>query len=103
MKRFLVFAGDDYYPIGGWRDLVGSADTISQAKALAPAHVTLADGSRDWAATGGFDWAHVVDTRLEHVRLFGENARPIGRWKVVAVTRYPRDAPGRPWVQPEHP
>jgi hypothetical protein len=27
MKRYLVFAGDDYYPAGGWGDFQGSFDS----------------------------------------------------------------------------
>jgi hypothetical protein len=34
-KRYLLFASDYYYPIGGAEDLVGSYDTIEEAiKAL---------------------------------------------------------------------
>ena len=31
---YLVFAGDWYYPDGGWEDFVGSADTLEKARAL---------------------------------------------------------------------
>jgi len=30
-KRYLAFAGENYYPCGGWSDLQGSYDTIDQA------------------------------------------------------------------------
>jgi len=30
-KRFIVFAGDHYYPEGGWSDLFGSSDTKEEA------------------------------------------------------------------------
>jgi hypothetical protein len=26
VKTYLVFAGDDYYPSGGWNDLIGATD-----------------------------------------------------------------------------
>ena len=32
MKRYLVFGGDVYYPIGGAYDLKGNFDTIPEAK-----------------------------------------------------------------------
>lgn len=31
VKRFLVFVYDEYYPAGGWGDLLGSYDTIAEA------------------------------------------------------------------------
>lgn len=36
MKRFLLFEFNDYYPIGGWNDFVGSFDSIEEAKASTP-------------------------------------------------------------------
>ena len=30
MKRFLVFAGQEYYPLGGWADFKGSYDSIEE-------------------------------------------------------------------------
>ncbi len=30
-KRFLLFAGDTYYPQGGWRDFIKSFDTYAEA------------------------------------------------------------------------
>jgi hypothetical protein len=48
MNRFLLFAGDFYYPKGGWHDLQGNfetAETAEQAvKALNPS------------------WWHIVDS-----------------------------------------
>jgi hypothetical protein len=46
MKRFLLFTGDQRYPLGGWRDLRGQFDTLQEA---------LNADRRDWA--------HVVDTQ----------------------------------------
>lgn len=54
MKRFLAFAGDNYYPSGGWNDFLGDADTAEGA-------VTLVD-ERARRVPHGTDWAHVVDT-----------------------------------------
>lgn len=31
MKRFAIFICEDYYPAGGWRDFVGSEDSLSEA------------------------------------------------------------------------
>jgi len=44
---YLVFAGYDYHPSGGWDDLIGKYDTPEEAVEAAELH----DG----------DWAHIVD------------------------------------------
>ena len=44
MKRYLVFAGSDYYPCGGWEDFRSSHDTIKEAKES----VVAAGGKEDW-------------------------------------------------------
>lgn len=55
MKKYLAFAGDLNYPVGGWRDFRGSFDTVSEAEA---------------ACFSGFDsceWWHVVDRDTQEV------------------------------------
>lgn len=47
MKRYMLFAGHDYYPKGGMDDLVDSFDTMSEAIQ----HVQ------------NVDWWHVLDTQ----------------------------------------
>lgn len=48
MKKYLLFAGDNYYPDGGWDDFLGAFDTpLEAAKAL--------QGHR-------CDWYQLVDT-----------------------------------------
>ena len=49
MKQFLLFAGDQYYPNGGWGDFEGSFDSIDEAKVAEK-------------ALPGHDWFQVVDT-----------------------------------------
>lgn len=36
MKKFLLFSGDNHYPMGGWRDFLGSFDTKEEAVAAVP-------------------------------------------------------------------
>jgi hypothetical protein len=50
--RYLVFAGDTYYPRGGWNDLKGSYDELTEAEERAINCVK-----------GGCDWGHIVDTQ----------------------------------------
>jgi hypothetical protein len=51
MKRYLIFAGSNYYPSGGWDDFRGSTDTLDEATSIAKG--------------GRHDWWHVVDTHTE--------------------------------------
>ena len=57
LKRYAVFAGDIYYPAGGWSDFKGSFDLPDDAKAEAVRWTSPAKG-RQYPR---HDWAHVVD------------------------------------------
>jgi hypothetical protein len=46
---FVLFAGDNYYPLGGWRDWAGTFPSKEEA-------VT-------WAAQTRRDWWHVLDVK----------------------------------------
>jgi len=48
MKRYAIFCGDNYYPLGGFDDYVNSYDTMEEALQFA---VRLDYG----------DWWHIVD------------------------------------------
>lgn len=47
VKRFVLFAGYDYYPSGGWGDFVESFDTAEEARAAQFAN--------------GCDWKQIID------------------------------------------
>lgn len=49
MKRFALFEGEDYYPSGGWGDMVGLFDTAEEA---------MAESGKINVYR---DWGHVVD------------------------------------------
>lgn len=51
MGRYLLFAGDTYYPSGGWNDFVGHFSTAVAALAYLETVSTK------------YDWAHIVDSR----------------------------------------
>lgn len=57
MKRYLLFAGDTYYPNGGWYDYLGSFDTTE-------------DCLRHIAGTP-WDWWHIYDTKEQLIVLTG--------------------------------
>lgn len=54
-KRYLVFAGDAYYPCGGWDDFVGRTDSLEDARAM-----RLRTNFRGQVAE--HDWWQIVDT-----------------------------------------
>jgi len=57
MKRYLLFAGDTYYPSGGAYDFVSSHDTIEEAMAVHdPSKYTYSGG-----------WANIFDTHIESI------------------------------------
>lgn len=55
MKRFAVFAGDVYYPCGGWNDYRESFDTLDEARRYV----------FNWACRA--DWWHIVDLTTREV------------------------------------
>lgn len=64
MKRYLLFAGDDYYPLGGWEDFQGDFDLCVNAKNFrkyyfAGTYQHLAGLAQYEIA---FDWKHIVDS-----------------------------------------
>ncbi len=52
MKRYLLFAGDTYYPSGGWQDFIGSFDTKEGADAQGRIELS-----------NGHNWYHVIDAQ----------------------------------------
>ncbi len=55
MKRYLLFAGDMYYPCGGWEDFKDDFDTVEEAR----------EGVRSLRRNpwGGPDWWDIIDTK----------------------------------------
>ena len=51
VKRFVIFRGDAYYPIGGWEDFWAACDSLEEC------HEHLATNIVD-----DYEWAHIVDT-----------------------------------------
>jgi hypothetical protein len=56
MKQYLVFAGSDYYPSGGWKDFKGSFDSIDEAKKFL-----------NTEELRSYDWWQIVDTTTQEV------------------------------------
>lgn len=58
MKQFLLFAGDIYYPDGGWADFKGDFETIEAALK----ELVIYDSSYDNTTIDYVEWAHIIDT-----------------------------------------
>lgn len=50
MKRYLVFAGQAYYPSGGANDFILATDDLEEAR-----------HKRNENKEEGFDWSHIFD------------------------------------------
>lgn len=46
MSRYAVFSGNQYYPLGGFRDFVAAYETLSEAQEYY--HETFKKSSDDW-------------------------------------------------------
>ena len=64
MKNYALFAGEHYYPNGGFDDLKGFFDTREQAIVYAV--------SNNEFGTNRFEWYHIVDTRTFTVVIKGQ-------------------------------
>jgi hypothetical protein len=62
MKRYLLFAGDNYYPTGGWEDFICDGDSIEELQAL-----------RSWGKDL-YDW----ELKIDHARWLCESSS--GQW-----------------------
>lgn len=60
MKRYLIFAGNDYEAAGGWDDFIDSFDVLDLA-------IQHARRSMYKHKRGGNDWVHIVDTQTGKV------------------------------------
>lgn len=58
--KYLIFAGDCYYPYGGWGDYVGSAGTLEDAL------TTAANHKGDWWQIVDAETYQIVKTSYSH-------------------------------------
>lgn len=61
MKRYLVFAGKQYYPDGGWEDLRIDGDTIEECVAWIVKYGQRSYSNQD-VCEWNFNWLHIIDT-----------------------------------------
>jgi hypothetical protein len=60
---YLLFAGDNYYPQGGWRDIQGIFLSIESAKEQFNQPKYWGDSE----SPPKYEWGHIVDTRTMDV------------------------------------
>lgn len=82
MKRYLLFAGDDYYPSGGFEDFITDADSIEELQSLISYtcsdagkydYVYLQINHPAWKCSSPSDqWLHIVD--IEEGRIVFEDS-----------------------------
>lgn len=70
-KRYALFAGEAYYPSGGFHDYLASFDSIEDAKEDVP--TLYARGGR-----GGIEWAHIADLLTGQIVAVRGSGHPIG-------------------------
>ena len=56
MRRYLLFCGDNYYPMGGMKDFVGSFDSIEKFEYYMEVQRSSAP-----------DWYQLFDTKTETI------------------------------------
>jgi len=56
-KPFALFAGFNYYPMGGWGDFQGVFDSIEEA--------VRAESAKEGLAGLSWDWSHIIDLRTQ--------------------------------------
>ena len=92
MANFALFAGEAHYPSGGFHDLIGTFDTVAEARAR---FAQGRDPGDEWNMD--FEWGHIVD--LTHAEM-------VLVWGVVSYSkRATKTQPAQPtvfdWVSPK--
>jgi hypothetical protein len=77
--NYILFAGNNYYPEGGWNDFAGMFETIEAAKKRG---TELLNRKRVFASDSNWDWAHIVDVK-KYVVIAYCNERVEWEWKEI--------------------
>lgn len=77
MKAFLLFGGNDYDALGGWRDFHGDFDDIPPAETHAETHSDeMCNMEGEYSA-----WAHIIDRSTGKVVRAGSKLAYSHDWK----------------------
>ena len=66
--KYLLFAGEDFYPEGGFDDFINTFDSIEDAK-------EFVDANRG----EDYKWAHIVDSKSFKILICGDLIR---KWSI---------------------
>ncbi len=55
MKRYLIFAGYNCFPTGGWTNFIVDSDSLEEAKDYIIRSCAF------------YDWVHIVDTKHQEI------------------------------------
>jgi len=72
MKNFMLFAGDEYYPLGGMCDFAGHFDTLEAASEFL--------NGKGIGCANSYDWAHTYNIQDESMLWLRKNSE--GVWHV---------------------
>jgi len=68
MKQYLLFAGDNYYPAGGWDDFIDSFDEPEDAVIAGEVKET------HYGITHKkYDWYHIIDSKTGKPFTYDDN------------------------------
>lgn len=81
MKQYLLFAGSNFYPVGGWSDFQGGFDGLDDA-------LRHLNAQRHDVGTVRFDWAHVADASTGIVVWEGRPLRGYGYYNPPPLTLF---------------
>lgn len=62
MKKYLLFAGDQYYPRGGWDDFVMDSDDLEELQKEGSKR-----GEWKYCTTSIYEWYQIVDRDTKKV------------------------------------
>lgn len=106
-KPFLLFAGEHYYPHGGWEDWRGRFEALDEAKA---AFIAWRDSGADapsgrWRTDpeGRDTWGHIVDDREGEIvsEMWSKHVSGGPGWSDEIIARSePPVSPGPPPLTP---
>lgn len=88
MKKFLVFAGNTYYPNGGAEDFLFDADTVEEIKAM---FVWMRDSTNStFLSISGFDkdyeWVQIVERDTMKIVFQDDEYEAFDRYQELAKT-----------------
>lgn len=93
MKKFLLFAGETFYPGGGWEDFRGE---FSSEEEFEEKYLVVPEELKEPLEYKGYDWSHLVDIEggvqrhMGHIVLRDEVPKLMEEWEERKKRDYER-------------